>query len=126
MHRHIDGGPDGTKRVRTGSGGVAQSVVLRMAPDEARAAHHALKTTITLMDEVGAIPPEAPLYGWRDRLAELARQLDHEINQGEITRFGRNVDRAVGFHPLGGASRGVGRCVCAAGPGTNPACEVHP
>lgn len=30
------------------------------------------------------------------------------------------------FNPLGGAARGVGRCVCAAGPGTNPACEVHP
>lgn len=30
------------------------------------------------------------------------------------------------FNPLGGAARGVGRCTCAAGPGTNPACPVHP
>lgn len=30
------------------------------------------------------------------------------------------------FHPLGGASRGMGRCTCAAGPGTNPSCPVHP
>lgn len=30
------------------------------------------------------------------------------------------------FNPLGGAARGVGRCTCPAGPGTNPACQVHP
>lgn len=30
------------------------------------------------------------------------------------------------FNPLGGASRGIGRCTCAAGPGTNPSCPVHP
>lgn len=33
---------------------------------------------------------------------------------------------APAFNPLGGASRGVGRCICAAGPGTNPGCQVHP
>ncbi len=60
-----------------------EPVVLRMESDEARAVHHALKTTISLMDQVGAIPPEAPLYGWRDRLADLARRLDHEINDAE-------------------------------------------
>jgi hypothetical protein len=32
----------------------------------------------------------------------------------------------VVFDPLGGAARGVGRCNCAAGPGTNPGCPVHP
>jgi hypothetical protein len=89
------------------------TVTLRMEPAEARAAHHALATVVQLMDEVGEIPPHAPLYGWRDRLAALARRLDHEINH-------------AGHNPLGGAARGVGRCVCAAGPGTNPACEVHP
>lgn len=30
------------------------------------------------------------------------------------------------FNPLGGAARGLGRCTCAAGPGTNPLCPVHP
>lgn len=30
------------------------------------------------------------------------------------------------FNPLGGAHRGVGRCTCYCGPGTDPACPVHP
>jgi hypothetical protein len=30
------------------------------------------------------------------------------------------------FHPLGGSHYGVGRCSCYAGPGTDPACPVHP
>lgn len=30
------------------------------------------------------------------------------------------------YNPLGGAARGVGRCTCLAGPGTNPGCQVHP
>lgn len=90
-----------------------RQVALLMDLDEARAAHHALATTVTLIDEVDYIPPSAPLYGKRDTLVAVAKRLDHGINQAS-------------FNPLGGASRGVGRCVCAAGPGTNPACEVHP
>lgn len=102
------------------------SVILRMEPDEARAAHHALKTTISLMDQIEAepgnsVPPESPLYGWRDRLAALARRLDHEINQAE-----RAARPLPDFNPVGGASRGVGRCTCPCGKGTDPGCPVHP
>lgn len=38
----------------------------------------------------------------------------------------RKVRELPGHDPLGGAARGVGRCTCAAGPGTNPSCPVHP
>jgi hypothetical protein len=99
------------------------SVVLRMKPDEARAAHHALATTISLMDQVGDVPPDAPLYGWRDGLAALARRLDHEINHAP---GGRRYADPGGFNPLGGAARGIGRCSCPAGRGTDPGCPVHP
>lgn len=91
----------------------SKSVVLRMTPDEARTLHLAAGTTVSLMDQVGDVPAEAPLYGKRDELVRIARRLDHEINH-------------AGFNPLGGASRGIGHCSCAAGPGTNPACPVHP
>lgn len=37
-----------------------------------------------------------------------------------------DVNYTTEHNPLGGAARGVGRCVCAAGPGTNLACQVHP
>lgn len=39
---------------------------------------------------------------------------------------GRIAARKLDWNPLGGASRGVGHCRCAAGPGTNPTCPVHP
>lgn len=54
-------------------------IVLSMEADLARAVWHAISTTITLMDEVGEIPKNAPLYGQRDRLVSVARRLDHEI-----------------------------------------------
>ncbi len=90
-------------------------VTLQMDLPEARAAWHAISTAVHLMDAVeaepgNAVPPNAPLYGQRERLIAVAQRLDHEIN----------------CNPLGGAARGQGRCVCAAGPGTNPACQVHP
>lgn len=56
------------------------TVTLRMDALEARALWHAACTTVTLMDEVGDIPTHAPLYGQRDRLMDVARRLDHEIN----------------------------------------------
>jgi hypothetical protein len=56
------------------------SVVLRMDTQEARALWHAACTTVELMDKVGRIPREAPLYGQRDRLIAVAKRLDHEIN----------------------------------------------
>jgi predicted HAD superfamily Cof-like phosphohydrolase len=47
--------------------------------------------------------------------------------KGVLDLFTSETDDAqTEFNPLGGAARGVGRCVCAAGPGTNPACEIHP
>lgn len=47
---------------------------------EARAVWHAIATTVDLMDQVGEIPAEAPLFGQRDRLVAVAQRLDHEIN----------------------------------------------
>jgi len=54
----------------------------------------------------------------------LAKTSHPEINQLDETP--EEKAKSQGFNPLGGASRGVGRCICAAGPGTNPACPVHP
>jgi hypothetical protein len=80
-------------------------VSLDMEATEARAVWHAISTAVDLMDAVeaepgNAIPPHAPLYGQRDRLIAVAQRLDHEINCCP------------------------GRCTCAAGRGTNPACPV--
>lgn len=47
---------------------------------------------------------------------KMAYDLRAQVMRGEVGRY----------HPLGGASRGIGDCTCAAGPGTNPACPVHP
>lgn len=56
------------------------NVVLPMDTVEARALWHAAGMAVGLMDELGEIPPEAPLHGQRDRLADVARRLDHQIN----------------------------------------------
>lgn len=75
----------------------AGEIVLRLNPGDARALWHAAGTAVSLMDQVGTVPPHAPLYGQRDRLVSVAQRLDHEINH------------AGGFNPLGGASRGIER-----------------
>lgn len=81
--------------------------------DEARAVWHAISTTVSLMDQIEAepgnsVPAHAPLYGWRDRLMEVSRRLDHEINEAE--RYAR-------IKP---------RCTCPCGRGTDPGCAVCP
>jgi hypothetical protein len=58
----------------------ARSVTLHMDPVTARALWHAACTTVELMDKVDDIPAHAPLYGQRDRLVAVARELDQEIN----------------------------------------------
>jgi hypothetical protein len=55
-------------------------VALNLSDDEARAVHHALSTTVQLMDMVGDVPDSAPLHGKRDSLIAVARRLDHECN----------------------------------------------
>lgn len=65
---------------------IRRDVLLRLDADEARALWHSACTTVTLMDEVGEIPPHAPLYGQRDRLAAVAQRLDHKCNQAERRR----------------------------------------
>ena len=60
------------------------TVVLTMDPIEARALWHAACTTLQLIDQVSDIPREAPLYGQRDRLVQVARRLDHEINHAGV------------------------------------------
>ena len=57
---------------------MSSRVYLKLDDQEAHDLHHALATTISLMDQVGAIPKEAPLYGARPRLVRIARRLDHE------------------------------------------------
>lgn len=49
----------------------------------------------------------------------------HVARWPEVSYVGKQEDMP-GFNPLGGAARGIGRCACLAGPGTNPACPVHP
>lgn len=66
-----------------------KDVILRLSRDEARALWHAAGTTVLLMDEVGEIPKDAPLYGQRDRLAAVARRIDHEINCEPLPACGR-------------------------------------
>lgn len=75
-----------------------------------------------------------------DMLDEIEKILDAErVPMSDVVQDGNfiNVD-ALGadrkarevpipdFNPLGGGLRGVGRCTCPAGRGTNPACPVHP
>lgn len=57
-------------------------------------------------------------------MAEYAREVKAAARRMDNRM--RNIEREPEFNPLGGAARGVGNCVCAAGPGTNPACQVHP
>lgn len=58
------------------------SVLLTLTDDEAFAVHHAISTTLQLMDQVeaqdGSINPDAPLYGHRDNLVRAAKRLGHE------------------------------------------------
>lgn len=51
--------------------------------DDLRLIHHAVSMGIDLYDAVeegDGVPKDAPLYGKRDRLAELARRIDHLAN----------------------------------------------
>lgn len=68
-----------TSNTASAFGSRSGEVVFAMPADEARAVWHSICTTVQLMDQV-AVPPHAPLYGWRDRLVAAARRLDHEIN----------------------------------------------
>lgn len=43
-----------------------------------------------------------------------------------VRAFGGRTAAPVPFDPLNGASRGVGRCTCPCGRGTDPSCPVHP
>lgn len=62
---------------------MAGEVVLCMDPIEARALRHSVCTTVQLMEQIGDIPPDAPLYGQHDRLVAVACRLDHKINHTE-------------------------------------------
>jgi len=57
--------------------------------EDVRLLHHAAAMAVQLYDAVEAepgnkVPTHAPLYGKRDRLEELARQLDHEVNCEQV------------------------------------------
>jgi len=55
----------------------------QLATEDIQLLHAAVSMAVTLYDAVdadGGVPKDAPLYGKRDRLEELARQLDHEAN----------------------------------------------
>lgn len=65
-------------------------------------------------------------YAWPwDEMAETSRERYREKARRAIGAIGARHPTPR-FDPLGGAAHGVGRCSCAAGPGTNPACPVHP
>jgi hypothetical protein len=53
-------------------------VTLGLSDREAHDVHQALSVVISLIDEVGTIPEDAPLHGARPRLVTVARRLDHE------------------------------------------------
>lgn len=55
----------------------------KLPVEDVRLLHLAASMAVDLYDAVeqdGGVPANAPLYGKRDRLVELARQLDHEAN----------------------------------------------
>jgi hypothetical protein len=59
------------------------AITLGLTEQEAHDVHHALSTTVDLIDAVtaeqGSLAPDAPLAGEaRDRLVLIARRLDHE------------------------------------------------
>lgn len=57
--------------------------------EDYRTLHHAASIAVTVYDAVeeeSGVPPDAPLYGKRDRLLELARRLDHEANHRPPTQ----------------------------------------
>jgi hypothetical protein len=54
-------------------------IALEMSDPEAHDVHHALSTTVELIDQVGHVPANAPLAGAaRNRLVVVAQRLDHE------------------------------------------------
>lgn len=59
-------------------------ITLTLPVEDVRTLHLAAATAAQVYDaaesEGQRVPPHAPLYGKRDRLVELARQLDHEAN----------------------------------------------
>ncbi|HET9198209.1 MAG TPA: hypothetical protein VFN92_08165 [Solirubrobacterales bacterium] len=81
--------------------------------EDLRTLHAAVSLAITLydaVDEEGGVPTDAPLHGKRERLAELARLLDHEANcrngaagahpvQLDMVDFFRGVGGLVGETP---------------------------
>ena len=61
---------------------------LELPVDDVRLLNAGLSMAIQIYDAVeedGGVPAHAPLYGKRDRLAELARQCDHVANCGAAT-----------------------------------------
>ena len=70
--------PEGEEFLRAALGVTLPEVRLGLTDREAEDVHHALATTVSLMDQVDSIPPEAPLHGRRSSLVAVARRLDHE------------------------------------------------
>jgi hypothetical protein len=74
---------------------------VKLSREDAQLAHDAVGMAVTLYDAVDSesgVPSDAPLYGKRDRLVELARRFDHEANcvapgerEGQVTRSGHEV-----------------------------------
>ena len=62
---------------------MGEEIALNLAIEDVRLLHLAASLSVELYDGVereGGVPTHAPLYGKRDRLVELARQLDHTAN----------------------------------------------
>jgi hypothetical protein len=56
---------------------------VKLSREDAQLAHDAVGMAVTIYDAVEAesgVPKDAPLYGKRDRMVELARRFDHEAN----------------------------------------------
>jgi hypothetical protein len=82
-------------------GAVKDPRTLTLEVEDVRLLRRGIALAVELYDGVeregAGVPPHAPLYGKRDRLVELARQLDHTANCGSnyVGEFELHGDAAL-------------------------------
>jgi len=90
---------------------VAEARTITLPVEDVLLLHHAAAMAVQLYDAVEAepgnkVPTHAPVYGKRDRLLELARQLDHTANceSPYVGEFELHGGRALRRNQGGGES----------------------
>ncbi len=89
---------------------MVETRTITLPVEDVRLLHHAAAMAVQLYDAVEAepgnkVPTHAPLYGKRDRLLEIARQLDHTANcKPYVGEFELHGDAALPTNQDGGES----------------------